>query len=655
MNNNQPIWRFPTTFDGGGLGFNDGGTQLFKDDNIQSLAREVCQNSIDARQRDNNIPAEVEFKTFKIKSEDFPGYQDFAKIIHNEIKHCRSFYNNNKAALEYYQEAEKTLNQKEILCLRISDFNTTGLTFSGTSRNNNWANLVIHSGTNDKNPEDGGSFGLGKNAMYACSKFGSLFFSTHTIENIKKSECVAKLSYLYDEDGSVVHGLGNYGLYSSNRSMEEDKPINALCNLDSSFTRRENEYGTDIYILGFELASSDIYSSEEQDLSKFEYEISSAIIDNYFISILEKKLVVKINDIKITSDNIHDIFNNIYKKHPDLFNVNTVDYLEIMKTETNVFPISIMEPDTPDAELKICLNPNYHNRIAMVRNTGMKIFDKGNFPQITIFSGILVLKNKNVNGYFKKMENPAHDDWILDRIKTDKVAKQRYDRMLDQIKNIIKQLSKENAPESMDVAGLGEMLPDDIDAGTDENKKEDIVDDILEEIEVKERKQLPIERDLSNVEGNNEALTLTDGSNLDKEFEDNYGNQNFNNLENGLSSINNYSESGNNLSNYKEVTLKQVKKRNYYNSSKKCYTLIINSSEDIDNCKIALFLSGEQSNFPVIIDKAFINKGLLGKKNIVYKDNIICIGKIMKNERIMLFYTLKDAENYSIEVNVYEN
>ena len=65
MNNNQPIWRFPTTFDGGGLGFNDGGTQLFKDDSIQSLAREVCQNSIDARQRDNNIPAEVEFKTFK--------------------------------------------------------------------------------------------------------------------------------------------------------------------------------------------------------------------------------------------------------------------------------------------------------------------------------------------------------------------------------------------------------------------------------------------------------------------------------------------------------------------------------------------------------------------------------------------------------------
>ena len=30
------------------------------------------------------------------------------------------------------------------------------------------------------------------------------------------------LSYLYDEDGSVVHGLGNYGLYSNNKSIEDD-------------------------------------------------------------------------------------------------------------------------------------------------------------------------------------------------------------------------------------------------------------------------------------------------------------------------------------------------------------------------------------------------------------------------------------------------
>ena len=655
MDNKEPIWRFPTTFDGGGLGFNDGGTQLFKDDSVQSLAREVCQNSIDARPRNSSEPAIVEFSTFKIKNTDFPGYEDFVKIIKNEVKHCQSFYKNNKAALEYYQEALKSLVQDEILCLRISDFNTTGLTCSGNSKNNNWANLVVHTGTNDKNPEDGGSFGLGKNAMYACSKFGALLFSTHTIENIKRSECVAKLSYLYDEDGSVVHGLGNFGLYSDLRSVEEDKPITGIYELDSSFDRRENEFGTDVYILGFELSNSDIYSTEAEDLSKFEYDISSAIIDNYFISILENKLIVKINDIVINNENLYDIFETIYDKHPDLFNQNTIDYLEIMRNEETIYPISIMEEGVPDAELRISLNPNYHNRIAMVRNTGMKIFDKGNFPQITIFSGILVLRDKGVNGYFKKMENPAHDDWILDRIKADKIAKQRYDRMLNQIREIIKELAKENAPESMDVAGLGEMLPDDVDDASEDNKQENIVDDIVEEIEVKERKQLPIEDDISEDDSGDGAITETgeEDENGDFEADGHGGDQNDGDGGTGTKVTANDGDGG--LCINKGAVLKQVKKRNYYDASNNTYKLIIISPEEINHCKITVFLSGEQANYPASIKSASISKGIFGNKTLNINNNVIEIGKILKDEKIEISYTINDNENYSIEVNVYED
>lgn len=655
MNNQKPIWRFPITFDGGGLGFNDGGTQLFKDDSVQSLAREVCQNSIDARPKESIMPAEVEFSVFKISKLQFPGYDDFIKIINNEIKHCKSFYKNNKAALEYYQDALKTLMQDEILCLRISDFNTTGLTIKGTSRNNNWANLVIHSGTNDKNPEDGGSFGLGKNAMYACSKFGALYFSTYTNEEIKRSECVAKLSYYYDEDGSVIHGLGNFGNYCSGRSNEDDKPIPDICNLDKNFTRRQNEFGTDVYILGFELSSSDIYSTEEQNLSKFEYDIASAIIDNYFISILENKLVVKINNISINSNNIYEIFDSIYEKHPELFNQNTKDYLEIMKEDNVKYPISIMEPNIGDAELRISLNPNYHNRIAMVKNTGMKIFDKGNFPQITIFSGILILRNKDTNGYFKKMENPAHDDWILDRIKSDKTAKQRYDRMFNQVKDIIKQLAKDNAPDSMDVAGLGELLPDDMDGGTEDNKKENIIDDIVEEIEVKEKKQLPVEKNVSDDDGNNESLSSDGVPDDDGEFEANYGDRSSNNTDGGIISNSSSGIGKGGLNINKGSTLKYVKKRNFYNYAKKCYTLTILSNEDIKNCKIAIFLSGEQANFPAEISYANITRGILGKKNLLTNGNIIELGKVSRDEKVEILYSLKDAENYSLEVNVYES
>ena len=223
MENNKPIWRFPTTFVGGGLGFNDGGTQIFKDDSIQSLAREVCQNSIDAKRKGNDEPVEVEFITFNLKKERFPGYDEFKKIIQKELEDCKLFYKNNKKAVNYYQDALNTLNQNEILCLRISDYNTTGLTTGDNLRNNNWLNLVVHSGTNDKPEEAGGSFGLGKNAMYACSKFGTLYFSTNNEENNKMSECVSKLSEFQYEDNTTIHGLGFYGMYNDSKSYENDK------------------------------------------------------------------------------------------------------------------------------------------------------------------------------------------------------------------------------------------------------------------------------------------------------------------------------------------------------------------------------------------------------------------------------------------------
>ena len=485
MDNQKPIWRFPTTFVGGGLGFNDGGTQIFKDDSIQSLAREVCQNSIDAKKKDNDNPVEVEFITFNLKKENFPGYNEFHEIIRRELNDCTAFYKNNKKAINYYQDALNTLENNEILCLRISDYNTIGLTTGDDPRNNNWLNLVVHSGTNDKPEEAGGSFGLGKNAMYACSKFGTLYFSTHTVEGEKRSECKAKLSEFQYDDNTIIHGLGSYGMYTDDRSYENDKPIPELCRLDDEFIRRDNETGTDVYVLGFELPESDTSSDTTDKYSKFEADICAAIIDNYFESIYNNKLVVRINDIVINKDNLIGIFNKIYLYNPGLFNKNTKDYLDVLTDTENVkvFPICIMDPEKADAELKIKLDPNYHSHIAMIKNTGMKIFDKGHFPQKAIFSGMLVLKTKEVNGYFKQMENPAHDGWMIDRIKHDPTAKSKYDRMFNQIKEIIKQLAKEETPKFLDVAGLGEYLPDDISEGKEENKKEDINNDYAEKIE----------------------------------------------------------------------------------------------------------------------------------------------------------------------------
>ena len=64
-----------------------------------------------------------------------------------------------------------------------------------------------------------------------------------------------------------------------------------------------------------------------------------------------------------------------------------------MLTDPNatVEPICIMDPEIPDAELRIKLDPKYHNRIAMIKNTGIT----HSIKPITI--AMAIIKPKMIN------------------------------------------------------------------------------------------------------------------------------------------------------------------------------------------------------------------------------------------------------------------
>ena len=73
-------WSFPTaTDDYEGKGLNDSGIETFNDDCLKGLAREICQNSLDARSKDapKGEPVTVEFCRFNISSDKFPGKDTF--------------------------------------------------------------------------------------------------------------------------------------------------------------------------------------------------------------------------------------------------------------------------------------------------------------------------------------------------------------------------------------------------------------------------------------------------------------------------------------------------------------------------------------------------------------------------------------------------
>ena len=73
-------WRFPASNHGERKGISSGDTEAFKKSPFQAFAREVLQNSIDARASDEE-PTIVEFKEFSINTSELPGVSELKDAI----------------------------------------------------------------------------------------------------------------------------------------------------------------------------------------------------------------------------------------------------------------------------------------------------------------------------------------------------------------------------------------------------------------------------------------------------------------------------------------------------------------------------------------------------------------------------------------------
>lgn len=87
-------WNFPSRDNGQVEGFTNPGMAWFKGDPLQALAREICQNSLDAVD-DEQEPVKVEFKKEHIPTVDFPGTRDLLSIIRKCSDFWKSSHNEN--------------------------------------------------------------------------------------------------------------------------------------------------------------------------------------------------------------------------------------------------------------------------------------------------------------------------------------------------------------------------------------------------------------------------------------------------------------------------------------------------------------------------------------------------------------------------------
>ncbi|MEH6972420.1 MULTISPECIES: hypothetical protein [unclassified Bacillus (in: firmicutes)] len=450
----QVKWNFPENNDGAEEGLNDAGVETFKGAPLESLAREVIQNSSDARY-DKTKPVRVIFDLIDVDTGYFPHKKDFLKILDN----CEEYWKANAKAKAFFQKAKAQLSKKTIPVLKISDYNTTGLTGSKEVHNSNWFGLIKSTGVSNKSGGSGGSFGIGKNAPFACSDIRTVFYNTYDIEGIRAFQGVGKLATHEKMSGEKTRATGYFGNPTKNNPIYGNYIENAPFFEKSLLGRKE--YGTDIIIFGF--------SGKEN----WQSSMIVSILENFFFSIHSNLLEVIVDSIVINKDTLKDRIKEFAS--PKKKALSPLYYEAI--TSGRVFEKKDKEFD--GLRLFLLEGKDLPKRIAMIRGMGMKIFDKGNFKGTTRFIGVLVVEGPEVNARLRELEPPSHDKWEPERALENVSKERRYlKKMNDWIKTCIDELILEEDGEELDFSGAGKFLPTNIEEPINniEKKKREILD-----------------------------------------------------------------------------------------------------------------------------------------------------------------------------------
>lgn len=488
-------WNFPSNNYGQIFGIADSGVETFKGTPIKSLAREICQNSIDAKLHNNN-PTLVDFATFEIAPNDIPDF-DGLKYAFNRALDFWSHQKSDKAK-SFFKKAITVSEQSKIVCLRISDHNTTGLTGSREECYSAWCNLTKSSGASDKSGTNGGSFGIGKFAPYACSAFRTVFYSTADQDGLFAYQGVSRLTSFKNRHQEITQGTGFYG-------NDKNSPVHDQIFLDPNYKRSPDDYGTDIYILAF---TAD---------SEWKHQMVASILDGFLYAVYNKELVVNVDGTVIS----HETLPELMVSHKQYFQEYADEYYRTLTDEAlaHTFEKNIEFNEggasqlkiTGQVTLKLMIMPEFHRRVAMVRQTGMKIKDKGNINGLIPFSGLLYIQGDSLNSYLRALENPQHLEWEVERAENKTAARKLLNNLTKFIKECLDELKDDDSEEALDPS-VGEYLAADPENTT---KEEDVAESISDSVKTIKVKKNPVSAKSTGTQSGSVGTTLIDDPNGD--------------------------------------------------------------------------------------------------------------------------------------------
>ena len=428
------IWNFPKSGRTTLSSSDNNNIDTFADDRIGNLVREILQNSLDAAVDGQAV--RVEFRQFKTKTAAFPGLDSFKQYLEN-WKATQIDIDEDDKDLLFVNHALEELNKEEMVWLRISDFNTTGLWGSTSSSPKTPYFSFIHgAGKNAKQSANaGGSKGVGKNAIFANSNLQTLFISTLTS---KDERAFIGVGFLVSSDENNIdkdwtQGVGFCVLNDENK--EANKAAGQLYDIDSTFDREKHGVGTDIFIPSFII---------EDDWIN---QITGQVVYSFLPSILNKKLSVSVisdkDDLGIETEheiNPSNISSAISQNGTYKSRFQKDACINIYNSLTNANRKKFVFDSKPGFKMTMyLLEDDYSgdNRLYIYRCPTRMLIKYQDVNAFVKCTGVLLIEGEELAQRLRSVEDATHSKWSKSKANKTKYNPEQIDEALRTVATFI--------------------------------------------------------------------------------------------------------------------------------------------------------------------------------------------------------------------------
>lgn len=454
-------WDFPLLGTASLNGKNNAAITIFRGSGIMDgLVREICQNSLDARDDslDPNIPVIVKFKLVKLKKQNFSVFTEFGGALSGAKSYWEHSRNKTPEILKFIDDAQATLDLEEIPMLVMSDFNTSGLNGMNAAddEKNYWDILVNTEGISIKpNDSSAGSFGIGKNAPFAYSGLSMVFYNTLAKDGGRGFEGVCHLVTTQKKysDGTYrpTQSTGKY-LYLVDQFTgqpilpEHHEPLAEI----PEFSR--SSCGTDVAIMGF----------KEAEYPEWEKFTAIAALKNFILAIYLGKLVVDVEsencNYHIDKEHLEKLLNVVFKDEDQLRSTR-----QIFETIVTAEPIKKEIAEDGDLTIYLKYKDGYAGILSRFRSTGMLInTTQESLPHYNVVIVVNDVGEKDLSRTLRAAEPPQHTEWKAKNITDDRELHNKAQKYINRIRKAIQDTL--DAVESVSItaqmdAGIGNYLP----------------------------------------------------------------------------------------------------------------------------------------------------------------------------------------------------